>query len=114
VIDVRRGNYEVHFYGYEDSDNEFVRLNQIRFSREESAANRRDDNEWETTSIRPQVSRVDQSRRNEGVWSESNGPQRIRRSSVSSESSWESGPSKNTQPPRNRPRPRNLQPSWNN
>lgn len=115
VIDVRGGTYEVHFYGYEDSDNEFVRLNQIRDSRgTESAANRRDESDWETTVNPPRVSRVDQTWRNEGGWSESGGPQRIHRPSVSNESSWESTPSQNTQPPRNRPRPQNSQPSWNN
>ena len=80
VIDVRGQTYEVHFYGYEDSDNEFVKLNQIRYSRgSDLATNRRDENEWETTRNPPGVSRVDQSRRTEGVWSESGGPQRIRR-----------------------------------
>lgn len=115
VIDVRGRTYEVHFYGYEDSDNEFVRLNQIRYSREtESAANRRDEGDWETTVNRPGVSRVDQSRRNEGGWNDSDDPRRIRRPSVSRESAWESAPSQNTQPPRNGPRPQNSQPSWNN
>jgi len=115
VIDVRGRSYEVHFYGYEDSDNEWVRLNQIRYSREtESAANRHDADEWETARNPPGVSRVDQSRRNEGGWNESDGPRRIRRPSWSSESSWEGKPSQNTQPPRNSPRPQNSQPPWNN
>ena len=115
VIDVRGRTFEVHFYGYEDSDNEFVKLNQIRYSRgSDLATNRRDENEWETTRNPPGVSRVDQSRRTEGGWSESGGPQRIRRPTVSSDSSWESAPSQNTQPPRNARRPQNSQPSWNN
>lgn len=115
VIDVRGGSYEVHFYGYEDSDNEFVKLNQIRYSREtESAANRRAESEWDTAVNRPRVSRVDEGRSSERGWGESDGPRRIRRPSVSSESSWESAPSQNSQPPRNRPRPQNSQPSWNN
>lgn len=113
VIGVRGRAYEVHFYGYEDSDNEFVRLNQIRYSGDESAANRRDEDEWETSRNPPRVSRVDQSRRNDGGWGESDGPRKIR-PSASSESSWESTPSQNTQPPRNGRRPQNNQPSWNN
>jgi hypothetical protein len=115
VIDVRGRTYEVHFYGYEDSDNEFVKLNQIRDSREtESAANRRDESDWETTANPPRISRVDQSRRNEGGWNESDEPRRIRKTPGSSESSWESTPSQNTQPPRNSRRPQKSQPSWNN
>lgn len=116
VIDARGRTYEVHFYGYEDSDNEWVRLNQIRYLREtDSLASRRDDNEWETTRKNPPtVSRVEQSRRTEGSWEESDGRRRIQRPSVSRESSWESAPSQNSQPPRNGPRPKNSQSSWNN
>jgi hypothetical protein len=114
VIDVRGRTFEVHFYGYEDSDNEFVKLNQIRYSRgPDLATNRRDEDQWEETRNPPGVSRVDQSRRTEGGWNES-GPQRIRRPAVSSDSSWESAPSQKTQPPRNGRRPQNNQPSWNN
>ena len=105
VIDVRNQAYEVHFYGYEDSDNEFVSLRQIRSSREsESATNRQAGSEWEN---RPGVSRVDQGRRNNG-WEE------IRRPSSSSAPSWNTEPSTSNQQPRNRPRPQKVQPSWNN
>jgi hypothetical protein len=115
VIDVRGRTFEVHFYGYEDSDNEWVKLNQIRYSREsELASNRREEEQREPARVRPEVSRVDQSRRSDGGWSESAGSERIRRPAVSSDSSWESSPSQNTQPPRNRRRPQNSQPSWNN
>ena len=64
VIDARP-DLRVHFYGYEDSDNEFVKLNQIRYEGSDLAMNR-DANEWETTRI-SQSFPVDQSRRTEGV-----------------------------------------------
>lgn len=115
VIDARGRTYEVHFYGYEDADNEWVRLSQIRYSREsESVANRSDESEWEATRNPPRVSPVDQSRRIDERWDESDGPRRIRRPSSSSESSWDGEPSRNNQPPRNSRRPQNSQPSWNN
>lgn len=115
VIDARRRTYEVHFYGYEESDNEWVRPNRIRYSREsELAANRRDEDEWETTRNPPGVSSVNQGRRNDDSWNDSDLPRRISRPAVSKESSWDSAPSMNHPPPRNGRRPQNSQPAWNN
>jgi hypothetical protein len=109
VIDVRGQTYEVHFYGYEESDNEFVSLRQIRSAREsESAAKRRDEGDWETAGNSPGVS----NRRNDR-WEESR-PDRIRRPSSSSSPSWNDEPSPNNEPRRNAPRPQRTQPSWNN
>ena len=101
VIDVRGRSYEVHFYGYEDSDNEWVGLRQIRYLRQsEFAANRRDEREWETG--RP--SRVEQAQPDEDQW----GGSARRPEKPTRDSSWENPP------PQNGPRPRNSRPSWNN
>ena len=112
VINVRGRTYEVHFYGYEDSDNEWVRLNQIRYEQDtKSRAGRRDDNQWETARRNPlTASRVEQG----GSWEKPNGHRRTPQPSVSRESSWESAPTQNLQPPRNGPRRQSTQPSWNN
>ena len=107
VIDARGSSYQVHFFGYEDSDDEWVTLRQIRSAGvTESAANRGDG--WETTQ---NPSRVDQGRRDNGRWDGPAAPERIRRPSWNDEPSSESRPARN--PPRNL-KPVRAQPSWNN
>lgn len=104
VIDARRGTYQVHFYGYEEADNEWVTLRQIRSSRQnEYALNQRASSDWSTS---PNSPRTSPNRRNDG-W-QSGEPQRRPRPSSSNDPSWES------RPVRNAPSARNTQGSWNN
>lgn len=103
IIDARGRSYQVHFYGYENSHDEWVNLRQLRFSREaESAVNRPAKDEWQTTRNPPSTSR-----RSDDSWDDSNSSPGIRRPSWNREPSWESSPSRN-QPLRK------SQPSWNN
>lgn len=79
VIDARGRGYQVHFYGYEDSDDEWVTIRQIRsLGESQSAENSRSPTEWENTRNPPRVTRVDRPSRNNDRWDESVLPGRIR------------------------------------
>jgi hypothetical protein len=66
VIDARAGTFHVHYYGFEDSDDEWVRLSQIRETKSEYPAgaernrpvnntNRPPSDTWRTDRIQPWV-----------------------------------------------------------
>jgi hypothetical protein len=109
VIDANGRSYQVHFYGYEDSDDEWVSMREIRSLRaSEYAANSRTGAGWENSRTPPRVTRVDQTSRDDNGWSESVAPERIRRPASGSAPSWDSQPSRRNQPIRK------SHPSWNN
>jgi hypothetical protein len=93
VIDVRGGTYRVHYFGFEDSDDEWVTLRQIRNVRtlaSSSMAGARVQAEWQSTqSPRPRVSKVEQGlnpshkKHYDGAWDESVMPNRNRQGSNS-------------------------------
>ncbi len=98
VIDARGHSYQVHFYGYEDSDDEWVTIRQIRSLREsESAVISRSD-EWESARNPPRVLRIDQERRNDGGWEGSTTPRRIRRPAWDGQPTWNNEPARRNQP----------------
>lgn len=109
VIDARGLSYQVHFYGYEDSDDEWVTIRQIRsLGESESATNSSSESEWDSARNPPRVSRIDQGRRVDEGWEGSTTPRRIRRPAWDSQPSWNNEPSGRNQPLRK------SQPSWNN
>jgi hypothetical protein len=86
VIDVHDNTYRVHYFGFEDSDDEWVTLRQIRNLRTAASsamAGARVEAEWQDTqNSRPKISKVDQgfntnhNKRYEGGWDESVIPKR--------------------------------------
>jgi hypothetical protein len=65
VIDARAGTFHVHYYGFEDSDDEWVRLSQMRETKTEypgaerirrvNNTNRPPSDAWRTDKIQPWV-----------------------------------------------------------
>jgi len=103
VIDARGTRYEVHYYGYEDSDDEWVSRQQMR-SAPESDGEQRAESDWDTSPTPTRVSRVNQDNKNDERWDSS--PRRRR-------STWNAKPSGDGSPPVKEPR-RRPRPSWNN
>lgn len=58
IIDVRAGRLRVHYYGWEDADDEWVLRNQIRNSKStQYGVNRREDANWENRWVSPEIDR---------------------------------------------------------
>lgn len=92
VIDARDGSYRVHYFGFEDSDDEWVSMRQIRNLRtpaSSSMAGARVEAEWQGQQHPPRVSKIDQGANNnhykryDGGWDESVIPNRNRQRSNS-------------------------------
>lgn len=108
VIAARGRTYQVHFYGYEDAENEWVTVNRIRGLRQtQQATYQRETSDWKTAPNSPRPLRINDERRNSD-WRRGDESGGKLRPYAADAPAWESTPV------RNRPAPRITQGSWNN